>query len=98
MVGRSGNHIKAQEGRLKRLAANIDALARKDAILLGKARDTAELRRAAAALHPAHAPYRTFGNLLHGFLGDGFGGRNDRHCYRPEDRQRRPLANPAARS
>ena len=49
MVGRSGNHIKAQEGRLKRLAANIDALARKDAILLGKARDTAELRRAAAA-------------------------------------------------
>jgi hypothetical protein len=49
MVGRSGNHIKAQDGRLKRLAANIEALARKDAILLGKQRDTAELRRAAAA-------------------------------------------------
>ncbi len=48
MVGRPGNQAKTQEGRLKRLAANIDALARKDAILLGKAQDTADLRRAAS--------------------------------------------------
>src|SRR5262245_26320875 len=48
MVGRSGNQAKAMEGRLRRLAANIEALARKDAILAGKAQDTADLRRAAA--------------------------------------------------
>lgn len=48
MVGRSGNQAKTQELRLKRLASNIDALARKDAILLGKAQDTADLRCAAA--------------------------------------------------
>ncbi len=47
-MGRSGNQERIQETRLKRLAASIDALAQKDAVLLGHVRDTVALRRAAA--------------------------------------------------
>ena len=48
MAGRSENQARAQDTRLKRLAANIDSLAEKDEVLLGHTRDTARLRRAAA--------------------------------------------------
>jgi hypothetical protein len=65
MVGRSGNQGKALEIRLKRLATNIEALARKDAILLGKAQDTADLRRAAAVeLHSICAGFVASVNKL----------------------------------
>ena len=47
-MNRSGNQERIQENRLKRLAANIDALSEKDAVRLGQARDTAALRRTAA--------------------------------------------------
>ena len=52
MAGRSGEQGRGLETRLKRLAANIEALVEKDAVLLGRLRDTADLRRGAAlALH-----------------------------------------------
>src|ERR1051326_886074 len=47
-VRRPANQERVQENRLKRLAASIEALAQKDAIRQGHARDTVELRRAAA--------------------------------------------------
>lgn len=65
MVGRSGNQAKTQEARLRRLAANIEGLARKDAILRGKVQDTAALRRAAAAeLHKICAEFVVAVNRL----------------------------------
>src|SRR5688572_12341106 len=48
MAGRSENHARAQDTRLKRLAASIDSLAEKDEELLSHARDTARLRCTAA--------------------------------------------------
>lgn len=47
-MARAANQERTQETRLKRLAANIDALAEKDAIRLDEERETAALRRSAA--------------------------------------------------
>src|SRR5579883_1907451 len=47
-VRRSGDDIQAQQARLKRLAANIDALAAKDEAVMRHARDVVALRRSAA--------------------------------------------------
>ena len=47
-MGRSDNHARGNEVRLKRLASSIEALTRKDEILLERARQVALLRRAAA--------------------------------------------------
>jgi hypothetical protein len=49
MVKRSGNDIQAQEGRLKKLAQNIEALADKDEAVMRHARDIVALRRTAAS-------------------------------------------------
>jgi len=48
-LNRSGNQEQAREARLKRLAANIDALAEKDAGSLRRAREIASLRSAATS-------------------------------------------------
>ena len=47
-MGRSDNHARGNELRLKRLASSIEALRKKDEVLLARARDVAALRRAAA--------------------------------------------------
>ena len=44
----SGNHVQSRDARLKRLAERIDALVEKDAISMRRAKEIAELRRAAA--------------------------------------------------
>ena len=49
MVARIANQTQARDARLKRLAANIDALTEKDAGFLRRAREIAALRQAAAA-------------------------------------------------
>jgi hypothetical protein len=49
MVKRSGNETASPEGRLKRLARNIEALAKKDDEVMRHARDIVALRRTAAA-------------------------------------------------
>jgi len=48
LAGKMESQPKAGDARLRRLAASIEALAEKDALLLGHARDTADLRRSAA--------------------------------------------------
>ena len=48
-MGRSENQMPAREARLRKLAARIDTLAEKDALLLRDAHETAALRKAAAA-------------------------------------------------
>jgi hypothetical protein len=48
-VARTANPVSARDARLKRLAEKIEALADKDERILRRAREIAELRRAAAA-------------------------------------------------
>lgn len=47
-MARTEPHAQSRDARLKRLAENIDALAQKDERLLGRAREIADLRHAAA--------------------------------------------------
>jgi len=47
-VGRSGSPESSHEGRIKRLAQNIELLSEKDSLRLRQVRETAALRRAAA--------------------------------------------------
>jgi hypothetical protein len=48
-VARTGNQVTARDARLKRLAERIETLAAKDERILRRAREIADLRRAAAA-------------------------------------------------
>jgi hypothetical protein len=67
-LGRSENHAKGQELRLKRLASSIEALARKDEMLLGRAREMAALRRWAAV--ELHGICRRFVDSVNGLLSE----------------------------
>ena len=48
-MARTANQVSARDARLKRLAQNIEALADKDERILRRAREIADVRRAAAA-------------------------------------------------
>ena len=48
-MARTVHHTQGKDARLKRLAENIDALARKDERLMRRTREIAELRQSAAA-------------------------------------------------
>jgi hypothetical protein len=64
-LGRLNHHEQARESRLKRLAADIDALAKKDERRLDEARSNALLRKAAAAeLHAICADFVASINAL----------------------------------
>jgi hypothetical protein len=67
-VGRTDNHARSQDVRLKRRASSIEALAAKDEILLGRARDIAALRRSAAA--ELHRTCRQFVESVNRLLKD----------------------------
>jgi hypothetical protein len=65
VVPRNGNQTQTREARLQRLAASIDSLAEKDAVILERAREIAALRRAAAAdLHAICADFVASVNRL----------------------------------